>query len=188
MVITVSGIVVEKLQQSLVIESGGLGYQVWVIRPDLENIHTGQETRLWVYESIREDAHDLYGFTQLPGRELFEQLLSVSGVGPKAALAILSVAGIEQAQRAINTGDVAFLQSATGIGKRTAERIAVELKNKLETADYPQASGAINEEDTALQALETLGYSRSVAAQALANVSSELDEEARIKQALRELA
>ncbi len=186
MVITVSGIVTEKLNQSIVIEAGGLGYQVWVTRQDFEKVHTGQEARYWVYESIREDAHDLYGFTQAFGRELFEQLLSVSGVGPKAALAILSVAGIEQAQQAINTGDVTFLQSASGVGKRTAERIAVELKNKLEPAGYQTSN--INEEDTALQALETLGYSRSVAAQALANVSSELDEESRIKQALRELS
>lgn len=187
MIITVSGTVVEKLDHSLVVETGGIGYQVWVTRQDFEHTPAGEDARYWVYESIREDAHELYGFTQPLGRELFERLLGVSGVGPKAALAILSIAGVEQAKSAISTGDVAFLQSATGVGKRTAERIAVELKDTLESID---SLGTFRDsgDDTAVQALESLGYTRSVALQALANIASDLDEESRIKQALRELS
>lgn len=186
--ITLSGRVTHKLEDSLVVETGGVGYQVWVTAQDLSNAHTGHDAHYWLYESVREDAYELYGFTQWQGRELFEQLLSVSGIGPKAALAVLSISGVEQAQRAINTGDVAFLQTANGVGKRTAERIAVELKDKLAPShpftNAEQESG----EDAAMQALESLGYARSDAARALAEVASDLDEQSRIKAALRQLS
>lgn len=187
MLISLSGTVVHKLEDSLVIETGGIGYQVWVTSQELSSAHSGQHVQYWVYESIREDAHELYGFTQWEGRKLFEQLLSVSGVGPKAALAVLSVAGIGQAQNAIDGGDVTFLQSATGVGKRTAERIAVELKDKLVPTEQI-TSGVQGQENTALQALESLGYSRSVAVQALAEVASDIEDEARVKEALKRLS
>lgn len=186
MIATLSGTITEKTQQLLVLETGGIGYGIALPSSDFEDLRVNESVRLYIYEVIREDTHDLYGFVSALGRELFEQLLGVSGVGPKAALAILSVAGVEQAQKAISTGDVAFLQAATGVGKRTAERVAVELRNKVIAADY-QSTGEDAGADAALQALEALGYSRSAAAQALAKVSGDLGDEARIKQALKEI-
>lgn len=170
----------------LIVEVGGIGYGVSVPKSDYESLNISDNVRLYIYEVIREDAHDLYGFTGTLGRELFEQLLGVSGVGPKAALAILSVAGVEQAQAAISSGDVAFLQSASGVGKRTAERVAVELRNKVISPDYQSLTDGVKE-DAALQALEALGYSRSDAVSALAKVDSSLDDEARIREALKEV-
>jgi Holliday junction DNA helicase RuvA len=187
MMITLSGRVTHKLEDSLVVETNGIGYQIWTTEQDLGNAHVDRNVHYWLHESIREDAHELYGFTQWEGRELFEQLLSVSGVGPKAALAILSIAGVEQAQQAINNGDVAFLQTANGVGKRTAERVAVELKDKL----APTSAGDMEKSqatDDGIAALESLGYSRSDATRALAGVDADMDEQSRIKQALQNLS
>ncbi|PSO44082.1 Holliday junction branch migration protein RuvA [Candidatus Saccharibacteria bacterium SW_7_54_9] len=188
MMITLSGRVTHKLEDSLVVETSGIGYQIWTTEQDLGNAHVDRNVHFWLCESIREDAHELYGFTQWEGRKLFEQLLTVSGIGPKAALAILSIAGVEQAQQAINSGDVAFLQTANGVGKRTAERVAVELKDKLAPA-YPAGDMERTQAaDDALAALESLGYSRSDATRALAGVDADMDEQSRIKQALQNLS
>lgn len=186
MIATLSGTITEKTQQFVVLETAGVGYGVAVPSSDFDGLHISEQARLYIHEVIREDTHDLYGFIDLLGRELFLQLLGVSGVGPKAALAILSVAGVEQAQKAISTGDVAFLTAASGVGKRTAERVAVELRNKVIAADY-QVTGDNDNADAALQALEALGYPRSAAAQALAKVPGDLSDEARIKAALKEI-
>lgn len=186
MLITLTGNITHKLQQYLVLEAYGFGYQVWMATPDLEKVNTSQEAQLWIYEHLREDAHDLYGFWEYPQRELFVKLISVSGVGPKAALAILSVSGFGSVSQAIANGDVALLQSAQGIGKRTAERIVMELKGSIEatTLSETAASGV---DDNAKEALQSLGYSPVAAAQALAKVAGDLSEEERIKQALREM-
>ncbi|MEX0748917.1 MAG: Holliday junction branch migration protein RuvA [Candidatus Saccharimonadales bacterium] len=187
MIATLSGVVTEKIGQQLVVETGGVGYGVAVARSDLEALPTGQEIRFYIYEVVREDAHDLYGFSEFLGRELFEQLLSVSGVGPKVALAILSIANIDQVQRAISTGDVAFLQSASGVGKRGAERIAVELRNKVIASGYHPSGSETASADAALEALESLGYSRQAAMTALAKIPTDLSDEERIKRALSEV-
>lgn len=183
--ITLAGTITHKLEQSLVVETGGIGYQLWVTPADLEQAQTGQAAQLWVYEYIREDARDLYGFLTRQQRELFTKLIGVSGVGPKAALSILSVGSWSDVSQAISNGDIALLQSAPGIGKRTAERISIELKTDVETGavDSSQSPGV----DTAQEALQSLGYSQAAAAQALAGVPRDLSEEERIKRALREV-
>lgn len=185
MLITLTGNITNKLEQYLVLETYGFGYQVWMANPDLEKVNTGQEAQLWIYEHLREDAHDLYGFWEYQQRELFVKLISVSGVGPKAALAILSVGGFGNVSQAITNGDVALLQSAQGIGKRTAERIIMELKGSIDFTSSEKATAGVD--DNAKEALQSLGYSPVVAAQALAKVPGDLSEEERIKQALREM-
>ena len=186
MIATLRGVVAEKEIDHLVLDIGGVGYGVVVPKGDIEKFHQGREAQLYIYEVVKEDAHDLYGFSDMLGKSLFGELLKVSGVGPKAALAILSVARIEDARNAIATGDVAFLQSASGVGKRTAERIAVELKDKVVGTVSAQGH-VVGESDAALEALEALGYPRSEASLALARVPRDIDDGERIKLALKEL-
>lgn len=183
--ITLTGDITNKLEQYLILEAHGLGYQVWMASSDLEKVNAGREARLWIYEHLREDAHDLYGFWEYQQRELFTKLISVSGVGPKAALAILSVSGFGSVSQAIASGDVALLQSAQGIGKRTAERIVMELKGSIDVSTGEMSAASVD--DNAKEALLSLGYSPAAAAQALAKVPLDLSEEERIKQALREM-
>jgi holliday junction DNA helicase RuvA len=165
MIATLSGVVTEKLDQ-IVVETGGVGYGVSVPRSDLESVSTGQEVKLFIHEVIRDDTHDLYGFTEELGKELYRQLLSVSGVGPKAALAILSLSNIEHVHKAISAGDVAFIASASCVGKRTAERLVVELQEKIKAPKQKGGvSGALQQE--AMEALVSIGYSSAQAREAM---------------------
>lgn len=187
MLITLSGKVTHKLEDSVVVDVAGLGYNVWLPRSDYEQLSPEQTVQLWVYDHIKEDAHELYGFQELSQRDLFIKLLSVSGVGPKAALAIFSVGSFSNLHQAIAAGDVALLQSAQGIGKRTAERIVMELKSSIGPV-VDVSSGQTSTSNSAVEALESLGYSRSDAVAALANTDQDANEEERIKQALRSMS
>ena len=187
MLITLSGKVTHKLEESVVIEAGGLGYNVWLSNTDYDKVSAGSEAQLWVYDHIKEDARELYGFTELSQRDLFIKLLGISGVGPKAALAIFSVGSFSNLHQAIAEGDVALLQSAQGVGKRTAERIVMELKSSI--GPVLESTGAqASSSEGAVEALESLGYSRSDAVAALAQTDQDAEEEERIKQALRSMS
>ena len=185
MLATISGSVTESLPGSVVIEVNGLGYQVRISSTDLAELTIGKKTRLYVYEHIREDSHELYGFSSLESKLLFEQLVGVSGVGPKVAIAILSEIPAEQLQAAIASGDTGLLQSVSGVGKKMAARIVIDLKTKLE--------GGINEllsdqQEPTLAALLQLGFSNKQAREALQKVPvSTKDEEGRLRAALKEL-
>lgn len=187
MIAHVSGEVVEKTESTLIVDVGGLGYEVQVAASDFESANLGQRIKLYTYDHLRENAHELFGFSQLTAKRLFELLISVSGVGPKMALAILGLGDVESIRSAIAMSDSAFVQRASGVGKRIAERIAVDLKDKVgapgviaSSAAQPVAAG-----DDALDALLVLGYSFSQANEALVNVDATLDIQTRIKKALQ---
>lgn len=187
MIAHVWGEVVEKAGSALIIDVGGLGYEVQVSARDFENAALGQTAKLYTHDHLRENAHELFGFSQLTAKRLFELLISVSGVGPKMALAILSLGDIESTRSAIAMGDSAFVQRASGVGKRIAERITVDLRDKVgapgavgAAASIPAAAAG----DDALDALLALGYSLQQANEALAQVPAG-DAQSRIKQALR---
>lgn len=187
MIATLQGIISDKTEsQELIVEVNGIGYGVRCAKGEFESLAVGREARLHIYEVIREDTHDLYGFLETSGKRLFEALIGVSGVGPKAALAILSLATNEQVSSAIARGDTGFIATASGVGKRTAERVAIELKDKV-FASASITDGSDSGSDAALEALESLGYSRPVAVQALAQVDNAASDEERIKQALKHL-
>jgi holliday junction DNA helicase RuvA len=180
MIATLSGKITAINTNQVVLEASGVGYGVALPLFDASHLEVGQLLRLFIYEHIREELHDLYGFQRLEDKALFEKLLSVNGVGPKVALAIIS--SVENLSEAIAAGNVEILQSVPGIGKKVAERIIVELKGKLELADIGTSGGAAHE------ALVQLGYSAQQAHQALAKVPSKLKtDEERIRHALREL-
>jgi len=190
MIATLSGLVSEKLGELVVLDVAGVGYGLLVAREDFGQLTTGEPAKLYVHEHIREDSHDLYGFTQITTKELFEQLLSVKNVGPKVALAVLGIGSSSVVRAAIAAGDVKLLQSAKGVGKRAAEQMVVELRDKVGLVAGADAEnivnrGSVNAADEATQALLALGYSETDAILALQNVDPELSTEQRIKLALK---
>lgn len=190
MIATLSGRVSEKLADIVVLEVSGVGYGLLVTIEDYAQLTPGEQAKLYVHEHIREDAHDLYGFTSLDTQKLFEQLLSVKNVGPKVALAVLGIGSATEVRSAIANGDVKRLQTAKGVGKRAAEQMVVELRDKVglaasENAEGIVSRGAVNTADEAVQALLALGYSDTDAQRALSNIDPTLPTEERIKLALR---
>jgi Holliday junction DNA helicase RuvA len=190
MLATLKGEITEKNNDLIVIECSGVGYGLFVTFEDFGALEKGSKVKLYVYEHIRENAHDLYGFRLPETKLLFEQLLSVNGVGPKMALAILSVANVAQVKQAIATGDTKFISQAVGVGKRVAERVVVDLKDKVGLASSEDATGFLaiptgNPNDEALQGLIALGYSVQDAAHALNGIDESLPAEERIKLALK---
>ena len=131
MIATLTGLVSEKLGDQIVLDVAGVGYGVLVTGDDFAQLATGKTAKLYIHEHIREDAHDLYGFSSLDTKQLFEQLLSVKNVGPKVALAVLGIGNGTAVRAAIAAGDVKLLQTAKGVGKRAAEQIIVELRDKV---------------------------------------------------------
>jgi holliday junction DNA helicase RuvA len=189
MIAVLSGRISEKIGDVVVIDCAGVGYGVLVTFEDYGSLNTSEDTKLYIYEHIRESSHDLFGFKNLETKRLFEQLLSVNGVGPKMALAIMSIANSGQVRQAIAGGDTKFISQATGVGKRVAERVVVDLKDKVGLASDENATDFLtttaDPSDEALQGLVALGYSVQDAAEALKNVDEKLSPEARIKAALK---
>jgi holliday junction DNA helicase RuvA len=190
MISHVSGEVVEKFDSSLIVDVGGLGYEVLVAAGDFDSARLHDTVKLYTHDHLRENAHDLFGFTSLSAKKLFELLISVSGVGPRMALNILSLGSAEQVRSSIASSDIAYVQGATGVGKRIAERVTIELRDKvglptLQTAGSP---AKLVGSDDALDALVALGYSLQHATHALSRVDAGLDVQSRIKQALKVLA
>jgi holliday junction DNA helicase RuvA len=191
MIATLTGKVAEKIGDSVIVDVQGVGYGVLVTNEDYGLLTTGNTVKVYVYEHIRENSHDLFAFINLDTKQLFEQLLGVNGVGPKMALGVLSVGSAGQVRQAIAGGDVKFIQQASGVGKRVAERVVVELKDKVGLAGVDLAATGMLQSDNSLrgdeavEALVALGYSAQDAAAALADVPAGIPTEERIKQALR---
>jgi Holliday junction DNA helicase RuvA len=173
MIATLTGIVSDKTLDQVVLDVRGVGYGLYVTTEDHGRLVSGENGKLYVYEHIREQSHDLFGFVALDTRSLFEQLLSVNGVGPKMALNVLSVGAANDVRVAIAGGDTKYIQQASGVGKRVAERVVVELKDKvglagvdLATTGMLQGEGLLMR-DEAVEALVSLGYTPQDAARSL---------------------
>jgi Holliday junction DNA helicase RuvA len=194
MIAILSGVVSEKLGETVVLDVQGVGYGLLVPAEDYGGLQTGKPAKLYIYEYIREQAHDLFGFLKRDTQALFEQLLGVNGVGPRMALSMLSIGSADDVRRAIAGGDVKFLQQAAGVGKRVAERVVVDLKDKVGLAGVElEAAGLLQGEqslmqDEAVAALVALGYSPADAGKSLAGVDPSLPAEDRIKLALKAAA
>ena len=171
------------------LDVNGVGYLVAATPGVLRRASAGTELTVETYLHVREDALQLYGFADAAERELFTQLLTVNGIGPKVALAIVSGSATADLRRAIAREDAARFQAIPGIGKKTAERIVLELKGKLGTEDLtPVAASGTDEHLTARDALIELGYSLGEAEQALAVVDAELPPHERVRLALKTAA
>jgi holliday junction DNA helicase RuvA len=192
MIATLTGTVAEKIADVVVLEVAGVGYGLLVASEDFGRLETGQRAKLYVYEHIREQLHDLFGFTQLDTKRLFEQLLEVSGVGPKMALSVLSLGSGSDVRAAIAIADTKFIQQASGVGKRVAERIVVELKDNVGLVGVDLATTGLLQgeqtllQDEAVEALVALGYSPQDASRALERIDPGLPTARRITLALKE--
>lgn len=189
MIATLEGLVSEKLAEMVVVSVAGVGYGLLVPAEDYGKLALGKPAKLYVYEHIREQAHDLFGFISKDNQSLFELLLEVNGVGPKMALNMLSIGSTQDVRQAIASGDVKFIQQANGVGKRVAERVVVDLKDKVGLIGVDLESTGLlhseNSNDEAVEALVALGYSSQDAAKALSKVDPKLPSEDRIKAALK---
>ena len=177
-------------ERSVVMDVHGVGYKVFCGTETLIKMpKKGEAVSLWTHTHIREDALDLYGFFHFSELQLFEMLIGISGVGPKTALGVLGVAPADTLRKAIAAGDTTYLTKVSGIGRKIAEKIILELKDKMAgrgmTAEHPE----LKEETDVLDALMTLGYSQSEARSALLQVSPETKStEKKITEALKKLS
>lgn len=188
MIALLEGVVAEKTPDTVIISCGGVGYGVWVTVEDYGRLQKSSPAKLYIYEHIREQSHDLFGFIEISTKQLFELLLSVNGVGPKMAVNILSVAPVEEVKKAIASGDVALLKAANGVGKRVAERVVVDLKEKVGLAVSDDATSFIGyspNADEAVDALVMLGFSTLDAQKALQGIDINIATEDRIRLALQ---
>lgn len=172
-------------EQTLVVDVGGVGYLVSATRTALRKARKAEEVTLETYLHVREGAMQLYGFAAAEERELFEHLLSVSGVGPKVALSIVSGSTPAELRHAIAAEDTARFQAIPGIGKKTAQRVVLELKEKLDTDGVAVPAPAEKEDVLAREALVELGYSVVEADKALAEIDPELPPQERVRQVLK---
>jgi len=189
MIARLRGTPVASTPEGLVLDVGGVGYLVAATPSAVRKAANADEVTVETYLHVREDALQLYGFAERAERDLFVQLLSVNGVGPKVALAIVSGSPADELRRAIVREDAARFTAIPGIGKKTAERIVLELKEKMATVVVAPAAGDdVDEHVVARDALVELGYSIADAERALANTDRDASPEERVRQALRRAA
>jgi len=185
------GKIIVKLTNAVILEVNNIGYEVFVGENFLLDLKINKEVEIYLHHHVREEAADLYGFKTLADLEIFKLLLSVSGVGPKSALGVLSIASASDVSQAIFRGDPNLLTKVAGIGKKTAERIVLELKNKISRTQASSLDGeisALNYGSEEIDALMSLGYSLSEARSALGAVSAMVtDSGERVKQALKNM-
>jgi len=174
MIAHLRGKLIAKTPSHAIVEAGGVGYELAISVPTYSHLPgLDQEVALYVYTHVREDALALFGFLQREEKQLFEKLIAVSGIGPKLAVTILSGMSAEAVVTAIRSNDVAALTRIPGIGKKTGERMVLELRDKLDQFAAPPAVPAATAiEEDVISALVNLGYPRSQAERALSRVSS----------------
>ena len=134
MIAHVFGVIVEKFGSSVIVDVHGVGYEVQLAAGDFDNTLLNSDVKFYTYHHIREQSQELFGFSSLTAKKLFEMLITVQGVGPKAALAILSLGSTEIVRNAIASSDAVFITRASGVGKKTAERVVVDLSDNVGTA------------------------------------------------------
>lgn len=183
MIAYLRGTVLEKGKDSAVILTGDIGYRVSLPERTLAALKKGERAELYTQQIVREDSHELYGFPSMSELEFFWKLTSVSGVGPKMALHLLSLGLVDSLTKAIDKGDVDYLSSAQGVGKKTAQRVVLELRGKL--VDDGMDGSADGE---VISALENLGYHRARAREVVKSLAPEGTTEEKLKLALRQLA
>lgn len=191
MIAHIRGTVAEKFAGSIIVDVSGVGYEITVPLGDFDAASLDTAVKFYTYHHVREQSEELYGFSTLAAKKLFELLITVQSVGPKAALAILSLGTAEQVRNAIANSDAAYVTKASGVGKKTAERVVIDLSDKVglpthygRTNDPVQTE--LNTNDEAMEALMALGYTLADATKALENVDPKLPTNQRITEALKQ--
>ena len=184
MIAFVRGTAVDMTENSVIVEAGGIGYEIYMTGTDLSQIHMGEEVKIHTYFNVREDAMQLYGFRSKDDLQMFKLLLGVNGVGPKAAVGVLAGITADELRFAILSDDVKTLSKAPGIGKKTAQKLIIELKDKMKLEDAFELKLAHEQEKAvaglgeisdgrqeAVEALVALGYSSTDALRAVRKVT-----------------
>jgi len=188
MIARISGTLVEKHPLYGIIDVNGVGYKVFATLPTLGHTPVGEKITLHTHSHIRENSQDLYGFEDKEEQILFELLISVSGIGPKSALGILNIAQPKSLKKAIAAGDTTHLTKVSGIGKKSAQKIIIELKDKL--GDLQEGDVALMQEEVdTMDALKALGYGEKEIRDALQKIPRDVTgHQDRIKETLKLLA
>lgn len=188
MIARIRGEVIEHDGDMIIVDCSGVGYGVHVCSDEQSSMPNGTSCKLFIAEQIKEDAHELFGFSRASRKQLFDLLISVNGVGPKAAMAILNIGNEGQVRAAIASGDTKFISAAKGVGKKVAERAVVDLKNKVGLEASDDATDFLGDyvtADEAVEALVALGHSSQDAVQMLRGIDAKLPSQERIKRALK---
>lgn len=189
MIYSLSGKLNAKKNGFIIIEVGGVGFKVVVSKNTAESLpQPGSLVKLFSHLYVREDGLELYGFTSEEELSFFEKLISISGIGPKSALNILSIAKLDQLTAAINEGKVDLLTKASGVGKKTAERVVLELRGKLQAISSEKIVKQMESDLDIEEALVGLGYTRQQVKNAISKIDPEIKNlEDRIKEALKKI-
>ncbi len=190
MIAFVEGEVLLKGEKFIVLDAGGIGYRLFVSPETLRKIpEKGQKVKVFTHLYQREDTQELYGFLNYAELEFFETLIQISGIGPKSGLGIMAIAPLDTLKKAIASGDTSYLTRVSGIGRKTAEKIVLELREKMAGKGVSSVEAPeLKEEADALEALVSLGYTQSEAREALNRVQKEVSGASeRVKEALRQL-
>lgn len=187
MIARIKGELIEKNPTYVIIDCNGVGYQIFITLNTFSQLPDSGDCMLFTKQIIRDDAHLLYGFYSKAEREMFNLLISVSGVGASSANLVLSAMTAEEAQMAIVGGDVGLLKSVKGIGMKTAERIIIDLRGKLTKEDLPGISSIQNNrfKDEALSALVMLGFNKAAAEKGLAKAIKDNKDQASVEQLIK---
>jgi len=185
MISYIEGTIKLRAVKFLIVIANGIGYKVHALPDELRK--SGDTASLWTHLRVKEDALDLYGFESYSELEFFETLIQVSGIGPKSAMGVLSIAPLDTIKKAISSGEVAYLTKVSGIGKKTAERIIIELRDKMGRLD-DSANVLFKDEQDVVEALKSLGYSPIEAREAIKQLPENITGiNNRIKEALKML-
>lgn len=190
MIALIEGTIEFKAEKFFIVNVNGVGYKVFSHFETLSKIpEKGGAVKVWTHQYVREDSVELYGFSHFAELELFETLIGISGIGPKGALGVLAIAPVDTLKKAIASGDTSYLTRVSGIGRKTAEKIVLELRDKMAGKGISSiAAPELKEEADALDALIQLGYSQREAREALSRVSKDVQgTEKRLKAVLKML-
>ena len=193
MIAYIKGQIIEKTTNTVVVDVMGVGYEIFTTTRDAEAATIDSELKFYTYHSVKETSEELYGFTTLAAKRLFELLITVQGIGPKAALSILSLDEVETVRNAIATANASFIAKTSGVGKKSAERITVDLRDKVGLPSYiePNNPTVTTSQttplagDEALDALMALGFSLNDATTFLSDVPTDLPTGERVRLALK---
>ncbi len=181
----IEGKVIFKGEKYAVLDVGGVGYKIFAGAETLKNIGNDR-IKLWTHLHVREDALDLYGFSNQSELEFFELLISISGIGPRSALGILAVAPVDTIKRAVGSGDTTYLTKVSGVGRKTAEKVVLELKDKMGFGKNGTSPEEFKDDADLVEALVALGYSQRDAREMIQKIPKDINgRENRLKAAIR---
>src|SRR3989338_6655352 len=182
----IEGRVIFKGERHVVVDASGIGYKVFLPLSALKASTVGNTTSFWTHLHVREDTMDLFGFLHPSELEFFEMLIGISGIGPRSALGVMALAPVDTIKKAIAVGDTSYLTKVSGIGRKTAEKIVLELKEKMGFGRVSYDGAELQHDADILDALVALGYSSTQARDALCHIPASIQgRETRLKEALK---